>query len=179
MPTSIRSEWTTYMEVLGEDRNNLWNGPAGTVIRVTTSSPSASATHRYEEVPGITDEEVTSASEEVGNDPVWRKYIQTRLSDLYRRIGWKDYPTLETLNGAWAVVHGVLGPTTRTPSVLPGEERSVEFIWNRRGWHIALEISDSDSYVWAKNLETGDVVAGDLDDTREVLQDLLATVSGA
>jgi hypothetical protein len=55
----------------------------------------------------------------------------------------------------------------------------VELVWNRGDWHIELEISGGSPYVWAKNLRTGEVVSGDLDETREVLQDLLADVSSA
>ena len=78
--------------------------------------------------------------------------------------------------GAWRVAHRVLGQSGRTPSVLPGEDRTVEFVWNRDGWHIELEIGDGHEppYIWARRVDDEtDVVSGDLDEHEGFLKDVL------
>lgn len=149
------------------------------IRRVDTAGPSASASHDYESANVMEFGTAASASRELLIEPGWRRYIRERLTDLYQRVDQSSYPRLETLNGAWAIAHKVLGADSWTPSVLPGEDRSIDLVWNRGRWHVELEISDDEPYVWAKNVATGEVVSGELDELHGVLRDLLAEISAS
>jgi hypothetical protein len=170
------------------DFSDMPSSPRGSsrVVTVSAASPAASGTGDYENPNstrfaegGSRFPESASGSRDHVVEPLWRTYLRQRLLELMPKVNWPSYPVVETLNGAWSVAHGVLSPGTSTPSVVPGEDRSVELIWNRGDWHIELEVLEGSQYVWAKNLRTGEVVSGDLSDTRAALRDLLAEVSTA
>lgn len=141
------------------------------LVRIATGSIAASGTRSFQELPEQS-VETGSGSGSSAAEPPWQTYLRRRLSDLWARSGRPNYPAFETLNGAWHVAHGVLGSSTPSPSVLPGDDRAVDLVWNGR-WHVELEIGRRGSYVWAKNRETGEVVSGDLDELRDVLPDLV------
>jgi hypothetical protein len=121
-----------------------------------------------------------SSTLEFLSEPVWRGYVRSRLATMERSgAGNPLYPPLETLHGAWRVAHRVLGLSGRTPSVMPGEDRTVELIWNREGWHVELEIGDGHEppYLWARRIDDrNEVVSGDLDDHEEFLREIVGSV---
>ncbi len=88
-----------------------------------------------------------------------------------------DSPTGDTINRAWNLTNHLLSFTSPTPSVIPGDGRSVEFVWKKRGWHIEIEVSPEGDFVWAKQRESGETVSGRLQEVKELLLDLLRNIS--
>ena len=83
--------------------------------------------------------------------PPWQSYIRYRLSELWWRSGRPGYPSRETINDAWRVAVESLSRATPTPSVVPGEDAAVEFVWNRNDWHLEIAVGTEEHQFWAVN----------------------------
>lgn len=158
------------------DTASIGNGPVS--ARPTNAGGSVSSDL------GSVDYKRVSEQRDLGtrpwlDEPMWRTYVRRRLSALTQSDHVDGYPVLETLNRAWSLVLSCLPTETPTPSVNPGEERSVDFVWHRGSWHIELEVSDDPPFVFAKNLQNAEIISGDLHSTYEVFRDLLREISAS
>lgn len=166
----LREPLSTSLASLGSI--NYLSGPVSVVL-VSAASPAASGTRDYEQ-PTVDSSTASSGSREVLSEPVSTKYVRTRLRDLADRCHRPEYPPLETLQSALNVARSFLDVATPSPSVMLGDDRSVDLVWNTANWHVEVEIGSFASYVWALNRGTGEAVWGDLMEHRDLLADLLA-----
>jgi hypothetical protein len=77
---------------------------------------------------------------------------------------YSPYPGEPVLARAWNVALNNIGAAVPTPSVVPGEEGTVQLIWHKAGWDLELEIDALESSVWARNRSTGETWHGSLDE---------------
>jgi hypothetical protein len=71
----------------------------------------------------------------------WGEYVNRRLDAIASGVGaadWEEetggpYPTPERVQQAREVTERYFRPTTPTPSVVPGDEGDVEFVWHKNG----------------------------------------------
>jgi hypothetical protein len=105
--------------------------------------------------------------------------VGQRISDLSCKVDYPGFPSNEALVHAWRVADGLLRVDTPPPSVLPGEEGSVELIWERGSWHVELELVPGANWIWAKCRATGDTVSGELDEHRDIIRDILEEIANS
>ncbi len=115
----------------------------------------------------------TAATRPESDPPLWQSYLGERLSDLALNKT-VEYPDGDALRAAWNVADGLLDHWSPTPSVVPGDEGTVDLVWQRGGWHVELEIGSREVFVWARDRETGETWSGDLPELRDLLMDLFA-----
>lgn len=117
-----------------------------------------------------------AASRPLEDVPLWRTYLQQRLDD-FSGADSPGSPSRDALAATWHIVSRLLAHESPTPSVVPGDEGSVELVWQRGGWHIELEIGPREAYVWAKERDSGETWSGDLEEVRDLVRDLIASLA--
>ncbi len=109
----------------------------------------------------------------------WRPHVTDRFRALAESSDLEGYPSLEVLNEALQRIEFLLHPTTPTPSVLPGEDGTVELIWQRLGRDLQIVLGDEEGdWFWTRDRKTMDREGGPLEDLRDVLRDLLRQIEG-
>lgn len=108
--------------------------------------------------------------------PSWRPYISRRLSDMWMREPAAGYPTRLTLNRAWRTALRIFDEATPTPSVVPGDDGSVQFVWHRNGWDVEFEVNEEGAEVWARQRMTGETWHGELEASRDRFVALLRSL---
>lgn len=110
--------------------------------------------------------------------PTWCQYLNNRLAQMSKRAAASvNYPGADVLDRAWKIALVTFSPHCPTPSVLPGEGGSVQFIWHKGGWDVELEVERSGEYVWARNRRTGETWHGELVGLFNQFAELLSTLS--
>jgi hypothetical protein len=107
----------------------------------------------------------------------WRGYVTARLAKLSRGEG--DFtglmqPSEEVVERARILAASLFSHNTPTPSVVPGEDGEVLFIWRKSGWEIEIEVGDEGVSVWAHELPSGVTYSGSLGELRPTVSALLA-----
>lgn len=69
--------------------------------------------------------------------PPWHDYVHARLDALASR---GEDPTTETVERVRVLVANWFPDWLPIPSVVPGDEHGVEFIWERNGMDVSLEL---------------------------------------
>ena len=111
------------------------------------------------------------------SNPRWQPYVSARFRALAEFSGQEGYPSLEMLTGALRRIETLLHPTTPTPSVIPGEDGTVELIWQRLGRDLQIVLGDEEGdWFWTRDRETQALEEGPLEDLRDVLRDLLRQI---
>jgi hypothetical protein len=109
-------------------------------------------------------------------DSRWYSYVETRLAEI--EFGVFDFtdllqPSEAVVTRARNLVNGLLQPYVPTPSVVPSEDGAVLFVWNKAGWDLRLEVTESESSIWARERGSGDILYGPLEDHQKRVTDLL------
>lgn len=108
----------------------------------------------------------------------WRQYVSLRIEQLAEHVGSAGYPSLEALNRALSQLDRLLPEAAPTPNVLPSEDGGVDLIWQRHGWDVQIELDEGgEDFVWTRDRKSGEVITGDLDEFRDVVVDLLNSLS--
>jgi len=81
----------------------------------------------------------------------WGAYVEQRLGELERGEG--DYtelrqPSVAAVTHARKVAAETLRDTTPTPSVVPGPDGEVCFIWRKNGMDVEIEVSETSADIW-------------------------------
>lgn len=109
--------------------------------------------------------------------PRWLGYVIDRLNELALPVGDSDEdmsaPSHEVLSRALDEAIRVLVPATPTPSVVPTTDGHVQFVWHKAGWDVEVEIGPEETWVWARDRESGESWSGSLDEHMGKLVSLL------
>ena len=169
----LETEGATTSNPVRQEQTDTGSEPI-VLLSTGDTGPSASGSWRTG-----THEDASPYWREAARRSRWRAYVAERFRQLAERIGEPGYPSLEALNRALHSVDFLLPPTTPTPSVLPSEEGGVELIWQRNGWDVQVELDEAGrDFVWTRERTSGEVTAGDLEELREILREILDQLGG-
>ena len=103
-------------------------------------------------------------------------YVIGRITDL--RAGKGDFtglkkPSALVMDRVADTVAALLREHTPTPSVVPTEDGNVAVIWRGRGWDLEVEVSETETEVWAHERATGQEFSGPLAEMEAWTLDLL------
>jgi len=114
----------------------------------------------------------------------WGPYVAGRIGELLGDAGrseWEGpWPSPVAILSARDYAIETFPASAPTPSVVPGDDGEVLFVWHKRGWDIEVAVDrESHAEVWARQRHTGQEFAGPLDEHRDELQALLSELGGA
>jgi hypothetical protein len=106
----------------------------------------------------------------------WLAYVERRMQEL--AVNEDDphgYPARDqhVIQRAWECAAKWFTQSTPAPSVVPTAEGGIEFVWHKCGWDLELAIDPDETWVWARERESGEIWHGSLDERRENLLSLL------
>lgn len=84
------------------------------------------------------------------------------------------YPGPPVLDAAWRCANELIGQRVATPSVVPGDDGEVQFVWRKNGWDVEVDVGTFHVDVWLRHRVTGEVWCGPLNEQRERLSDVLS-----
>lgn len=109
--------------------------------------------------------------------PRWLGYVIDRLNELALLVDDPDEdlpaPSHDVLSRALDEANRFLLPATPTPSVVPTTDGHVQFVWHKAGWDVEVEIGPEETWVWARDRESGESWSGSLDEHKGELVSLL------
>lgn len=107
----------------------------------------------------------------------WVDYVSERLRAI-EEDPEPGLPPVEVINRARSWIMHVLPPAAPSPAVLPSEDGGIDFVWHRAGWNVEIGIErDGTETVWMWHRDSNDEVFGDLTEHREVVADLIRSLS--
>jgi hypothetical protein len=113
----------------------------------------------------------------------WGAYVAQRLGELDRGEG--DFtglqrPGRDTIRRANFVATALFAPTTPTPSVVPGEEGEVCFVWHKAGWSMQITVPTrpGQTRVWAYRAATETTFSGPMEEFRAIIMKVFGDMGG-
>lgn len=109
----------------------------------------------------------------------WTGYVLRRLEELEagedRELWEGRWPSLETIRAARNVAARTFPLSAPTPSVVPGEDGCVLFVWMKGGWTIEVEVDQHlQATFWTlQQGQTGSNLSGSLEEHGELLGRIL------
>ena len=107
----------------------------------------------------------------------WFRYVWRRLDQLESGENRDDpeesYPTPQTVSYAREVAQILFKPRTPTPSVVPGDNGGVAFVWHKGGLDIELSVDEDEVCVWIYARESERYWAGSLAKGLPLFNDVL------
>jgi hypothetical protein len=97
----------------------------------------------------------------------WGAYVSQRLDEMGRGEG--DYtglrrPSAATVAHARKVAAETFRDDTPAPSVVPGADGGIYFVWHKNGYDAEICVTETEADIWARQRATGDEWASPLPD---------------
>jgi hypothetical protein len=101
----------------------------------------------------------------------WGAYVAQRIDDLRHGKGREDWegqwPGPAAVTAAWDLACEIFRESTPAPSVVPGDDGAVLFIWHKNGVDAELEVSGTGADLWVHDRVAEDEWSGPVADCRD------------